>query len=61
MKSKNNILTGRVAREQRRADAEVRAQSRALSTDEEQIAILAIRPGASAREVARISKRVGSS
>lgn len=60
MKSKQNTLSGRVAREQRQADAQVRAQSRALSTPEEQIAILALRPGASTREVTRLRKQVSA-
>lgn len=55
MRSRNHTLSGSRAREQRRADAEVRAQSRALSTAKQQIVVLATRPGASAREISRLT------
>jgi hypothetical protein len=60
MKSRNHTVSGRRAREQRQQDAQVRQESRALSTAEEQIAILDLRPGASARERARLAKQVGA-
>lgn len=56
MKRHNHTVSGHRAREQRQQDAQTRQASRNLSTAEEQVAILDLRPGASKRERARLAK-----
>lgn len=59
MKTKNpgNPLSPKSRRTRKRREAEERAEARARSTDEQQLAIIAQRRGASAREKARLQKR----
>ncbi len=54
MTRSNHILTGRVAREQRQADAKKRAEARAKRSAKTQLGHLKKRPGNSARETARL-------